>query len=253
MGDAGGMNTLRRPFTALALGLIASIGLSGCVFAAGSQNPTSPEDGIIEIGADELESNPVTSVEFSLNKPVQGYDDSTYIVQDTAAISQFEAALLDHSEHGEPFEDADMTGGTTADVKFTQADGATGDLKVRNYEGDTQKAIVELLEGWHQQLPELYVEDEIVEAIVTSSVDPAEIRVSDAAQLDELASAMRDHGIFSDYSSPLPETMPTLGTAVYDVTVTLAGGDEITLHLDPAALETASFSAVARGIVADWS
>lgn len=247
------MRTLHRPCTALALGLVAALALSGCVLGGGDPSDDNTE-AIIDVQADELEANPVASIEFSLHKPVQGYDDSTYVVQDTVAITQFEAALLEHSEHGEPFQDSDMTGGTTADVVFTQSDGSTGDLKVRNYEGDTQKAIVELLESWHEQLPELYADDdEIVGATVTSSLNPAEVFVTDAAQLDELAAAMRDHGIFSDYTSPLPETMPTLGTAIYDVTVTLADGGEVTLHLDPAALETASFSAVARGIVADWS
>ena len=249
------MRSHRTRLTLVALALIAPLALSGCILIGGSAGPSDEQDAIIDIGADEVAANPVVSVEFSLTKPVQGYDDSSYVVQDAPALTAFEAVLLDHSEHGEPFptDSADMAGGTTADIVFTQADGSTGEIQVRSYEGETQKSIVELLESWHEQLPELYAAGEIVEATVTSSVDPTEVRVTDAAQLDELASAMRDHGIFGDYTSPLPETPPTLGTAIYDVTVMLTDGSEITLRLDPAALETATFSSTARGIVADWS
>lgn len=237
---------VRRSLAVVALGALSSVTLSGCV-VFGSDS--------IDIGLEssDFENNELVAVEFELYQAIEDFDTSTYLVEDTAGVAEFQELVIDYIEHGEEFEDTDMAGGVSADVTIVQADGTATDFALLNDEGDQARAIVERLKTWHGTLPHVYVDDDaLLDVTATSSREPGATIETDAAQREEFAALLREHGIFGDYSSPLPETPPTLGTAIYTVTVTTADSAEFTVTLDPGALETATFSAEGRALVASW-
>lgn len=238
----------RRTLAAVALGALSSVVLSGCVVLGSGSNG-------IDIGLDasEFENNGLVAVEFELYQAIEDFDDSTYLVEDTEGVAAFQELVIDYIENGEEYDDQDMTGGFSGDITIVQADGTATEFNLLDYEGDQARAIVDQLRTWHGKLPHVYVDDDaLLEVTATSSMAPGTAITTDSSQREAFAELLREHGIFSDYSSPLPETMPTLGTAVYTVTATAADGSEFTVTLDPAAVEAASFSAEARALVASW-
>lgn len=240
---------IARSLAVVALGVVSSVVLSGCVVFGSDSNS-------IDIGLDasDFEDNALVAVEFELYQSTEDFDTSTYLVEDTAGVAAFQELVIDYIEHGEEFDDPDMAGGMSGDVTIVQADGTATDFTLLNYEGDQARAIVDQLKTWHGKLPHVYVDnDALLDVTATSSMAPDDTIETDTAQREELAELLRDHGIFGDYSSPLPETLPTLGTATYTVTVTTADNEEFTLTLDPAALDTATFSIEARALVSDWA
>lgn len=240
-------------FAAVAIFAVATVMLAGCITTDDSP-PTPFPSEFTEV--DFEGERQIVSLEFSLYQATQDFDTSTYRVEDTDALRQLEDVLSLHGvrDYGPVLGDDDFvnTGGRVLTLEFVNLGGETFTVEARTSHDELDLELLDLTSEWHEAIPKLYTDDDIVSATVLHAHTQEETTVTDSEALSEFGALMRDYGILADYDSPLPLEQTPREMPEYGVSVELTGGGEIELYLIPDTPESAEFAQAAHSFVGSW-